>query len=58
MLNVYLIDKEKLGDRNFDEIPVSELQLEVEPISLEEFQKKFNAAQVDPRTQFMKVVSV
>ena len=37
MVKVYLLTAEKLGDRDFDEVPVADLQMEAFGMSLAEF---------------------
>lgn len=58
MIKVYLLTADKLGDRDFDEIPVAELQIEAFGMSLAEFQQNFNKGNLDARTQFIKFVSI
>ncbi len=58
MVKVYIISNEKLGDRIFEEIPVAELQIEADGMTLDEFQQKFNTGSLDARTQFIRFVSI
>lgn len=58
MVNVYILTSEQLGDRNFNEIPVAELQIEAKNMTLEEFQKSFNSGSRDARTEFIKFVAI
>ena len=58
MVKVYLLTGKQLGDRDFNEISVAELQIEAESMSLEDFQHSFNISEVDARTTFIKFVAI
>lgn len=57
MFTVYILTHKQLGDRIFEEIPVVDLQLEAEGMSLEEFQNNFNKGKIDSRNSFIRFVS-
>lgn len=56
MIIVYLISQEQLGDRDFNSIPVAELQMEVEGMTPQEFQQKFNTGSLDCKKDFIRFV--
>ncbi len=58
MLKVYTISQDKLGDRDFNEMSVADLQIEGTGMTVEEFQQNFNTGRVDARTEFIKFVSI